>query len=159
MQTVRAGVHRECFCRSGFRRVAEIVRDLADALDYAHDMGVVHRDVKPANVMIDVRGQTLLMDFGLAHLEGSGERLTQDGSVMGTPAYMAPEQADGSCGEVGPASDQCSLGVVLYELLSGRIPFDGPAATVIFNHLQQAPEPPRRANPVRSKCSPDRIDL
>jgi WD40 repeat protein/tRNA A-37 threonylcarbamoyl transferase component Bud32 len=130
-----------------FRRVARIVRDLADALDYAHGMGVIHRDVKPANVMIDSRGQPLLMDFGLAHWKQSGEKLTQDGSMMGTPAYMAPEQADRSVGEVGPASDQYSLGVVLYELLGGNIPFSGPAAAVIFNHLHQPPESPRRLNP------------
>ena len=130
-----------------FRQVAQTVRDLAEALDYAHGMGVIHRDVKPANVMIDTRGQALLMDFGLAHLKRSEEKLTQDGSVMGTPAYMAPEQADGSFGEVGPASDQYSLGVVLYELLCGQIPFSGPAAAVIFNHLHQTPDSPRRINP------------
>ena len=129
-----------------FRQVAQTVRDLAEALDYAHGMGVIHRDVKPANVMIDTRGQALLMDFGLAHLKRSEEKLTQDGSVMGTPAYMAPEQADGSFGEVGPASDQYSLGVVLYELLCGQIPFSGPAAAVIFNHLHQTPDSPRRIN-------------
>ncbi len=143
-QTLKAAIEDR---QPDFRQAAEIVRDLAEALDYAHGMGVIHRDVKPANVMIDARGQAILMDFGLAHLKRSGEKLTQDGTVMGTPAYMAPEQADGSLGEVGPASDQYSLGVVLYELLSGRTPFSGPAAAVIFNHLHQAPEPPRRIKP------------
>jgi len=111
--------------RPDFRRAARIAADLATGLDYAHRAGVVHRDVKPSNVMIDKQGQVLLMDFGLARIEGSEEKLTQDGSLMGTPAYMAPEQADGTLGQVGPASDQYGLGVVLYELLCGQSPFSG----------------------------------
>jgi tRNA A-37 threonylcarbamoyl transferase component Bud32 len=130
-----------------FGRAVQIVRDLADALDYAHRTGVVHRDVKPSNVMIDEREQALLMDFGLARLAGSGDRLTRDGSVMGTPAYMSPEQAERSFGEIGPASDQYSLAVVLYELLCGRPPFDGPPTVLIYNLLHQMPERPRRVNP------------
>jgi WD40 repeat protein/tRNA A-37 threonylcarbamoyl transferase component Bud32 len=133
--------------RPDFRRAAEIVRDLAEALDYAHRMGVVHRDVKPANIMIDAEGQAMLMDFGLARLETSEEKLTQDGSPMGTPAYMAPEQADSSFGEVGPASDQYSLGVVLYELLCGHPPFSGPPAVLIHNALREEPPPPRSRDP------------
>jgi len=129
--------------RPDFRRTARIVADLAIALDYAHRTGVVHRDVKPANIMIDRQGQALLMDFGLARLETSTAKLTQDGSVMGTPAYMAPEQADRSFGEVGPASDQYSLGVVLYELLCGQTPFSGPAAVLVFNAIHQEPPAPR----------------
>ena len=132
--------------RPDFHRAAEIVRDLAGALDYAHRMGVVHRDVKPANVMIDKTGQALLTDFGLARLESSDEKLTQDGALMGTPAYMAPEQADRSFGEVGPASDQYSLGVVLYELLCGDTPFSGPPTVLLFNIINQEPDPPRRGN-------------
>ena len=132
--------------RPDFRRAAEIVRDLASAVHYAHGTGVIHRDVKPANIMIDERGQALLMDFGLARLESAEEKLTQDGSLMGTPAYMAPEQADASFGEVGPASDQYALGVVLYELLCGEPPFSGPPAVLIYNLTHQAPPPPRRVN-------------
>ena len=128
--------------RLDFRRAAQIVRDLAEALDYAHRMGVVHRDVKPANVMIDTEGDALLMDFGLARLESSDEKLTRLDSVLGTPAYMAPEQADSSFGEVGPASDQYSLGVILYELLCGETPFSGPSTVVILNVVSRAPDPP-----------------
>jgi tRNA A-37 threonylcarbamoyl transferase component Bud32 len=133
--------------RPDFRQTAEIVRHLAEALDYAHGMGVVHRDVKPANIMIDTHGEALLTDFGLARLEQSEEKLTQDGSVMGTPAYMAPEQADGSMGEVGPASDQYGLGVVLYELLCGEVPFSGPPTVLLHNTLHQEPDRPRSRNP------------
>jgi WD40 repeat protein/tRNA A-37 threonylcarbamoyl transferase component Bud32 len=133
--------------RLGFRQSAQIVRDLAEALDYAHRSGVVHRDVKPANIMIDEKGQPLLMDFGLARLAGANEKLTHDGAVMGTPAYMAPEQVEAEAGEVGPASDQYSLGVVLYELLCGETPFSGPPAVLLYNTVRVAPRPPRRKNP------------
>jgi len=133
--------------RPDFRRAARIVSDLAIALDYAHRTGVVHRDVKPANVMVDEQGQPMLMDFGLARLEASEEKLTQDGSLMGTPAYMAPEQADNSLGEVSAASDQYSLGVVLYELLTGETPFSGPPTILVFNAIHQEPPPPRSIQP------------
>ncbi|HUT93001.1 MAG TPA: protein kinase [Thermoguttaceae bacterium] len=137
--------------RPDFRRAAEIVRNLAGALDYAHRQGVIHRDVKPANIMIDQQGQPMLMDFGLARLESSEEKLTQDGSLMGTPAYMAPEQADGSLGQVGPASDQYALGVVLYELLCGATPFSGPPAVLLYNVISQKPPTPRAGNPQISR--------
>jgi predicted Zn finger-like uncharacterized protein len=126
-----------------FNRAAQIIRALAEALDYAHRLGIVHRDVKPGNVMIDTGGQPLLMDFGLARIEHSDDRLTHDGTPMGTPAYMAPEQVDAEFGRVGPASDQYSLGVTLYELLCGERPFSGPSTVVIYNIKHQAPEPPR----------------
>lgn len=129
-----------------FRAAAKIICDLADALDYAHLMGVVHRDVKPSNVMIDTKGEALLMDFGLAHLEKSEENLTQDGTLMGTPAYMAPEQASSSCGTVGPHSDQYSLGVVMYELLCGQTPFSGPPTVLVYNTVHQEPDRPREIN-------------
>jgi len=133
--------------RPDFRRAAEIVCDLAEALHYAHEMGVVHRDVKPSNVMIDAQGEAMLMDFGIAHVERSEEKLTQDGAVMGTPAYMAPEQASSTFGEVGPASDQYSLGVVLYELLCGPTPFSGPPSVLIFNTTHREPDRPGKKNP------------
>ena len=133
--------------RLGYRQTAEVVVALADALDYAHSHGVVHRDVKPANVMLDHQGQPMLVDFGLARLESSDEKLTHDGSLMGTPAYMAPEQVDASFGTVGPASDQYALGVVLYQLLTGTTPFSGPPTAQIYSIVNQDPPGPRFVNP------------
>ena len=129
------------------RRAATIVANLADALDYAHQQGIVHRDVKPANIMIDEQGEPQLMDFGLARLQESADQVTQDGSVLGTPAYMSPEQASGKTNEMGPASDQYSLGVVMYELLCGERPFNGPPALVISLVCNQDPSRPRELDP------------
>ena len=133
--------------RPDFDHAAEIIRSLAEALDYAHHLEIVHRDVKPGNIMVDPQGQALLMDFGLARIGHSDEQLTQDGRPLGTPAYMAPEQIDPSFGQPGAASDQYSLGVVLYELLCGERPFNGPSQVVLFNILHHPPESPRSRNP------------
>jgi hypothetical protein len=148
------------------RHLVQIVRSLGEALSYAHKLGIVHRDVKPANIMLDEKGEPHLMDFGLAHrqdsvekppskqeVSGSGPRassaakLTQEGAVLGTPAYMAPEQAAGRSGEVQPASDQYSLGAVLYELLCGQTPFSGPLKIVLFNAIHTEPPTPRSVKP------------
>jgi WD40 repeat protein/serine/threonine protein kinase len=111
---------------------AEWIRALADALNYAHSEGIVHRDVKPHNIMVDESGRTQLMDFGLAmsRSEESSLRGPQDGQVSGTPAYMAPEQARGDTQEVGPKTDQYALGAVLYELLTGTAPYRGGSEVV-----------------------------
>jgi formylglycine-generating enzyme required for sulfatase activity/tRNA A-37 threonylcarbamoyl transferase component Bud32 len=122
------------------------VRQLADALAYAHSQQIVHRDVKPDNILIDQQGQPLLMDFGLAKVLGDQSTLTTEGSLLGSPAYMSPEQARGDNQLVGPASDQYSLGVVFYELLTGRPPFEGPAHEVIPRILKETPAPPREKN-------------
>lgn len=123
-----------------FERAARIVRKLGEAVGYAHSLGIVHRDIKPANVMLDEDDEPQLMDFGLARLEGTREKLTQDGAIMGTPAYMAPEQARGEQNRIGPASDQYSLGVLLYELLTHRLPFAGPIGIVLARSINAEPE-------------------
>ena len=126
---------------------ARLVQGLASALDYAHRQGVVHRDVKPANIMLDTQGEPLLMDFGLARLEEGLDKFTHDGTLLGTPAYMPPEQAGARLEEIGPHSDQYSLGVVLYELLCGEAPFSGPPALVISMVLNQEPPRPHARRP------------
>jgi eukaryotic-like serine/threonine-protein kinase len=102
--------------------VARVVRALADALDHAHHMGVLHRDLKPANVLIDEQGKPRLIDFGLARRSDFESDLTREGAVVGTPAYMSPEQALGVSRLVDERSDVYSLGVIFYELLHGRRP-------------------------------------
>jgi serine/threonine protein kinase/HEAT repeat protein len=125
------------------REAATIVCKLALALQEAHTRGVIHRDLKPSNVMINHRGEPVLMDFGLARrLDADSVRLTRVGEVMGTPAYMPPEQVNGEINTVGPPCDIYSLGVILYELLTGRQPFGGSMAVVLAQILTQKPQPP-----------------
>ena len=123
-----------------------LVVQVADALAAVHAAHVVHRDVKPGNILLDRAGAPFLSDFGLAHAE-DGEHLTDAGTMMGTPAYMAPEQAAFELGAVGPWSDQYSLGVVLYHLLTGRTPFEGPPLAVIYQIGVKASLPPSYFRP------------
>lgn len=118
-------------------RVAALVRKIALAMAHAHERGIVHRDLKPANIMIDESGEPVIMDFGLAHRTNLTEdiRLTQSGSIIGSPAYMSPEQVNGEIHLIGPRSDIYSLGITLYELLTGETPFRGSMASVMAQIL------------------------
>ena len=117
---------------------------VADALDFAHNRGIIHRDVKPSNVIIDKRGDAQLMDFGLAR-EVEGSNTLTGSMLMGTPAYMSPEQGRG--GKVDTRSDQYSVGVILYQMVTGRLPFeaDSPMGTVLMHIQETVPRPSRFA--------------
>jgi serine/threonine protein kinase len=130
-----------------FHRGAEIAAEVAEALAYAHGLGIIHRDVKPANVRLDHHGAVYLMDFGIAYRPDSGEMPTPPGTILGTPAYVAPEQAQGGGADVLPASDQYSLGAVLYELLCGRPPFFGPPPSVLLHAIHHDPPSLRTIEP------------
>ncbi len=136
-------------------QAAEWARDVALALAYAHEQGVVHRDIKPSNIMIDPGGRPHVMDFGLAKEVSVGKQpgaspLTMHGDVLGTPDYMSPEQAIGDVDRLGPATDQFSLGVVLYELLAASVPFRG---NTLYDLLRNV----ARADPVRPRILDPRI--
>jgi hypothetical protein len=130
------------------RRVAAVVRKLALALEAAHRQGVVHRDLKPSNIMVNSRRELVIMDFGLAwRLGRNEERLTKHGLVLGTPAYMSPEQLSGNVESLGPRCDIYSLGVIMYELLTACYPFEGSEAVILGQILFVEPVPPSRHRP------------
>ncbi|MEM9367547.1 MAG: serine/threonine-protein kinase [Planctomycetota bacterium] len=124
------------------REAAQIVLKLARALSFAHARSVVHRDLKPANIMIDQEGEPVVMDFGLARQMDSRTEITSVGVVHGTPAYMAPELVRGAESAVGPQADIYALGVTLYELLSGQLPFQGSMTQLLYQIVHTEAEPP-----------------
>ena len=130
------------------RQAGILVRKLALGLAEAHQRGVIHRDLKPSNIMIDKRSEPVVMDFGLARRSSRGDALlTQKGQVIGTPAYMSPEQVSGDSDAMSPACDIYSLGIILYELLAGRLPFEGDVMAVLAQVLTDEPPPPSHFRP------------
>lgn len=136
---------KECLQRRRctYREAAELTVTIAHAIDYAHEEGVIHRDLKPGNILIDENQQPHVADFGLAKQEAAEITVTMTGDLLGTPAYMSPEQAGGGGHRVDRRSDVFSLGVILYEMLTGRRPFQG-LSTALLKQIQTAdPRAPR----------------
>ena len=144
-----------------YRQAAEMVRDLAQAVHAAHEPGIVHRDLKPANILLTLEGKPKITDFGVAKNLAAADSLTRTGDVMGTPDYMAPEQAGGVTKSISPRVDVYSLGAILYELLTGRPPFRGfdPVETLMAVLTEDpvmvrrlAPRVPRDLETICHKC-------
>jgi eukaryotic-like serine/threonine-protein kinase len=151
MRFLEGGTLTQAMAREKFgpRRAAELVRTVARAVHYAHQHGILHRDLKPGNILFDQVGQPYVADFGLAKLLEQDSALTQSVAILGTPSYMAPEQAAGQTKQLSTAADVYSLGAVLYELLTGRAPFRGPTPAETMRQVTELePERPRLRNPV-----------
>jgi serine/threonine-protein kinase len=133
-----------------FPMVRSILSDIGSALDYAHRQGVVHRDVKPGNIMIDEEGFAVITDFGIARAAQS-DSLTRSGTTVGTPSYLSPEACSGE--QVGPAADQYSLGIVGYEMITGALPFAADSSLGMM--YAQVHSPPRPSDQLRPDCPPD----
>ncbi|MCB1032388.1 MAG: serine/threonine protein kinase, partial [Acidobacteria bacterium] len=128
------------------REALQVVRQVAEGLAYAHERGVIHRDVKPSNILLDERGGAKVADFGIARLRGQATELTTTGAVIGSPQYLAPEQVRGE--ELDGRNDLFSLGVVLYQLLTGQRPFAGETVTtLVYQILHHEPPPVRQLRP------------
>jgi eukaryotic-like serine/threonine-protein kinase len=129
------------------RRAAELMLKVVRAVHHAHQRGVIHRDLKPGNVLLDAKGEPLVADFGLAKILEHDSSLTQSIAILGTPSYMAPELASGQAKQLSTAADIYSLGTILYELLTGRPPFRGPTpAETLRQVMEVEPERPRAQN-------------
>jgi serine/threonine protein kinase len=128
------------------RRIAEITRKIARGLQKAHEQGIMHRDLKPANLMIDSDGEPIVMDFGLARKVDEDTQVTTPGKILGTPAYMSPEQVEGDPKHIGHATDIYSLGVVVYQMLTGRVPFQGSFTSILRKISSEQPQKPSAIN-------------
>jgi WD40 repeat protein/tRNA A-37 threonylcarbamoyl transferase component Bud32 len=132
--------------RPGPHEAAQMVIALADALQYVHEQGLIHRDVRPANIRLELDGTPRLAGFGLMRQEGSATLVAPDGRVLSSPAYRSPEQVGDDSGRLGPRSDVFSLGVILYEMLTGERPFRGTPQRLTQQILHEDPRPPRLLN-------------
>ena len=126
------------------KEAARILSLVAKAVDFAHRRGVLHRDLKPSNILIDDEGQPHVNDFGLAKQISARESITRSGAVIGTPAYMSPEQAEGNRAQVGPTSDVYSLGAILYHAITGKPPFTGASVVDVVLRVREEEAPTAR---------------
>jgi serine/threonine protein kinase len=124
------------------REIADVTRKIARGLQKAHEQGIIHRDLKPGNIMLDADREPIVMDFGLARRVDDDIKLTTPGKIMGTPAYMSPEQVEGDPKNIGPPTDIYSLGVVLYQMLTHQLPFQGSLTSVLRQIGTQEPPKP-----------------
>ncbi|MCA9085141.1 MAG: SUMF1/EgtB/PvdO family nonheme iron enzyme [Planctomycetaceae bacterium] len=130
------------------KQIVTTVRKLALGLSEAHEIGVVHRDLKPANIMVDLKGEPVVMDFGLARRSSSDDvQVTQSGAIMGTPAYMSPEQVEGDQNKIGPQADIYALGIIMYELITGEMPYKGSLMSILQQIAINNPEKPSKLRP------------
>lgn len=136
----------------GLRKSIQMIIKIAKALDYAHNQGIIHRDLKPTNVMVDNNMEPFVVDFGLAKMVGQNNQITESGTVLGTPHYMAPEQATGSVRSIDTRTDIYALGVILYEAITGKLPFySNNRVELMVKIVEKTPPRPSRSNKRISK--------